>query len=242
MIIDNRSYFGSTAKEITHLQEKLLPILKKDKDIADVLYSAMHLAFHEENVPVYLFTKPVQQLLPKIKVSGKTLPLLANTFKDGEVGMILLGKQFIRYIFMSNCLFSIYCYLQKNDDGHEYIHYSCFMLYMGLHEKELTLNLTHTPEVLQALIFLKAGEQEIKIIESGKKVGTRRDGFLNLTTNTIKVVNSGWNTIIINTEGFSVDGHIRLQACGEKHKDRKLIWINPFEKEGYVRKGGGVKE
>jgi len=29
---------------------------------------------------------------------------------------------------------------------------------------------------------------------------------------------------------FVVRGHRRWQACGPKHSERKLIWINPFWK------------
>jgi hypothetical protein len=37
-------------------------------------------------------------------------------------------------------------------------------------------------------------------------------------------------------------GHLRLQAHGKNMSNRKLIWINSFEKEGYVRNGNKLTE
>ena len=87
----------------------------------------------------------------------------------------------------------------------------------------------------QILIFLKYTEPDVKIIPSGKKVGTKKHGYFNLCTQDVQVVDSAWNTTVIRENGFSVDGHLRLQPCGEGRKKLKLIWIEPFEKLGYVR-------
>ena len=39
----------------------------------------------------------------------------------------------------------------------------------------------------------------------------------------------------IRTESFKVTGHWRFQPCGVGMLERKLIWIDTFEKSGYVR-------
>ncbi|MBX2927022.1 MAG: hypothetical protein KF852_04240 [Saprospiraceae bacterium] len=70
-----------------------------------------------------------------------------------------------------------------------------------------------------------------KLSRKGKLNG---DKHLNETDLKVTVIDSTWFTNIIRTNGFSVTGHFRLQACGEGLKDRKLIWINEFEKSGYT--------
>lgn len=52
----------------------------------------------------------------------------------------------------------------------------------------------------------------------------------------INIINSTWFTKIVRSEGFKVKGHFRLQPCGEGLKDRKLIWVNEFQKSGYTRR------
>lgn len=50
----------------------------------------------------------------------------------------------------------------------------------------------------------------------------------------IDIITSNWFTEIVRSKGFSVRGHFRLQPCGKGREERKLIWINPFEKDGYT--------
>jgi hypothetical protein len=96
-------------------------------------------------------------------------------------------------------------------------------------------------DIMQVLIFVELGDIEVKMIEAGRDNGrTRKDGkLLNCSNNTVYVVDSTWNQIIIRTEGFAVRGHFRLQPCGVGMADRKLIWISAFEKHGYQRRPKG---
>ena len=52
----------------------------------------------------------------------------------------------------------------------------------------------------------------------------------------VNYLDCSWLRTIVRTDGFLVRGHFRLQPCGEKHRDRKLIYIEPFQKYGYVRR------
>lgn len=92
--------------------------------------------------------------------------------------------------------------------------------------------------IMQILTFVELGDIEIKILEGGKNNGGKKneDKIHNSSNKTVYVVDSTWNKIIMRTTGFAVRGHFRLQACGEGLKDRKLIWIDAFEKLGYKRK------
>jgi hypothetical protein len=64
----------------------------------------------------------------------------------------------------------------------------------------------------------------------------------NTSSKDITIVKANWNTISIRTDGFSVKAHFRLQPCGEGRTDRKLVFIDQFNKNGYVRKGQGIKQ
>lgn len=88
-------------------------------------------------------------------------------------------------------------------------------------------------EVMGLLLFLKYCPFETKIIEPGRKATHTGQKYVNETKNTIEVLDSTWFTTIIREEGFGVRGHLRLQPYkGYK----KLIYIAPYDKEGYVRK------
>lgn len=91
--------------------------------------------------------------------------------------------------------------------------------------------------VAKLITFIELGDIEVEIIEKGRNNGkSKKNGKITNTSEfTVYVVDSSWNKLIIRTDGFAVMGHFRLQACGEGFKDRKLIWIDAFEKHGYKR-------
>jgi hypothetical protein len=90
---------------------------------------------------------------------------------------------------------------------------------------------------MQIMAFVELGDIEILELQGGKNNGGKKneDKITNTSKNTVYVVDSSWNKIIIRTTGFAVRGHYRLQPCGEGMIDRKLIWISAFEKSGYKR-------
>ena len=56
------------------------------------------------------------------------------------------------------------------------------------------------------------------------------------TINGIKYLDASWYTTIIRSEGFGVKGHFRLQPYGPKRTEKKLIYINEYQKHGYIRR------
>lgn len=85
------------------------------------------------------------------------------------------------------------------------------------------------------LCFIKHVDLETKTIEPERKdwhVGTK---YVNETKSKIEVLDSTWFTTITRSEVFKVGGHFRMQPYGEGRSQRKLIWIDPFEKNGYTR-------
>lgn len=93
-------------------------------------------------------------------------------------------------------------------------------------------------KVARLMTFIELGDVEVIVLEQGRNNGKQKnDGKVtNQSDFKVYVVDSSWNKLIIRTEGFAVRGHFRLQPCGEGFSDRKLIWINAFEKHGYIRR------
>jgi len=91
--------------------------------------------------------------------------------------------------------------------------------------------------IYKLLCFFYFSDNEMIIVEPGRKYGTKKTGKIINTFKDIPitVVNSNWNITSIRTEGFGVRGHFRLQPCGVGMKEVKMIFIEPFIKNGYIR-------
>ena len=90
---------------------------------------------------------------------------------------------------------------------------------------------------VRLLIFTELSELELVTLAPERSIGARRDGkYVNETKSDIVIVDSTWNKMIFRTTGFAVSGHLRLQRHGKGRNDVKLIYIEEFEKHGYVRK------
>lgn len=83
-------------------------------------------------------------------------------------------------------------------------------------------------------LFKRYAEVEVKLAKQCKQ--HRENLEVNTFTPDVNYIDCSWFTTIIRTEGFKVRGHFRLQPCGTGRKDHKLIYINEFEKHGYVRR------
>lgn len=90
------------------------------------------------------------------------------------------------------------------------------------------------------IIFCKYCEVETKMVAPNRRehhVGVK---YLNETKNNIQIMDATWFTTIVRSEGFKVGaetgGFFRWQPVGVGKTGRKLMWIMPYEKEGYVRK------
>lgn len=90
-------------------------------------------------------------------------------------------------------------------------------------------------DILTMVLFMKYCDLQVKEIKGGRKdvhIGTK---YLNETNHNIQILDSTWFTTIVKSDGFHVRGHFRFQPCGQGMKDRKLIWIADYDKDGYTR-------
>lgn len=90
--------------------------------------------------------------------------------------------------------------------------------------------------VIAYINFTKYAQVETKYLKPKQRIKDIACKYTNDTNSNIEILNSTWFTNLVKSDAFGVRGHFRLQACGEGRKDRKLIWINEFQKEGYTAK------
>lgn len=89
---------------------------------------------------------------------------------------------------------------------------------------------------VKLLLFVELSELELEFLAPNQKTGTRKQGkYFNKSDSNVFIVNSKWNVVSINNDGFKVRGHWRMQPYGSNRLKRKMIWIDTFEKEGYIR-------
>lgn len=87
------------------------------------------------------------------------------------------------------------------------------------------------------LCFFYLSELQEEIIPPGRSYGTKKTGkVINDLPLSVTIVNSKWNITSIRTEGFAVSGHFRVQPVGEGRTQSKIIFIEPFKKNGYKRR------
>ena len=91
---------------------------------------------------------------------------------------------------------------------------------------------------LTILLFKYVANVETIMVGAGvrRKVSNDSDDIVvNKTPFPINCLDCSWFKTIIRTEGFMVRGFFRLQPYGVGRCERRLIYIKPFQKHGYVR-------
>ena len=100
------------------------------------------------------------------------------------------------------------------------------------------VNNVHNNAILVLLLkkYAKVQTQEVvpnvkdKPVRVSKKTNTNKLPFK------VEQTDCTWFTTYYTDVKIPVRGFMRWQACGVKHSERKLIYVPPFEKNGYHRK------
>lgn len=123
--------------------------------------------------------------------------------------------------------------IDKNDNG--LFKANQFIGYERINSKESGIPLvSQISDYFIYLLFMKYAEVETVDVGPGKRNNLFDCKYTNETEVKITILNSTWFTTLVKSDAFKVRGHFRFQPCGEGLKDRKLIWINEFQKEGYT--------
>lgn len=181
----------------------------------------------------------------------KNAKVVSNTFYDTAMNYRLkLAKVIAKNgcVDLGECgayIFKDYSYIYqiRNGKGYSSIHFKGILVYFKVEDNLLFQSKRMTkyiPYILAALniiaFFEKYADIEIKEVISGGRLKGKKEKYTNDTKSDVKILDSTWFTTLVKSEAFKVRGHFRLQPYGIGLKKQKLIWINDFEKEGYVRK------
>lgn len=93
--------------------------------------------------------------------------------------------------------------------------------------------------IYSLLCFIHLTENDEIEVKGKHRLGTKKQGkFVNTFPFPVIIINSRWNTTVKRTEGFGVRGHFAIRRIGEGRKGAKMVFIEPYEKQGYTRKAG----
>ena len=100
--------------------------------------------------------------------------------------------------------------------------------------------------VLSLVLFMKYCQLETKIVAPGKRAHHVGKKYVNESAEAVEILDSTWFTTIVRSEGFMVGaatgGFFRLQPCGPGLTEKKLIWIEPYEKKGYTKRAKMLRD
>jgi hypothetical protein len=94
--------------------------------------------------------------------------------------------------------------------------------------------------VMSFLLFYNFTETETQIIH-GKDTGKQRriklndEKFVNDSKNEIEIIDLTYFTKIIRIDEFGVSGHFKVQHYGIGNSESKIIYIDKYQKNGYIR-------
>jgi hypothetical protein len=182
----------------------------------------------------YLITDTVKEIANKIKIGDSFNFRLLNTIKEQSSSYLLGRNKFVRFEIKADNIYVLYV---DYDWESAWLNYEMFRINTkeGLLYDASDRSRSLAEELTKYLIFVNLSDVDVKLLLPNKKIGTRQSGYKNDTKFNLTIVDSNWNKFIIRTDSFSVSGHLRLQPCGKNLSMRKLVWILPYEKQGYVR-------
>lgn len=243
MRIDPKVYFGSNWDEINNpkIKEGIMEAWENDSMIDNTHVRINEVLVFGDGDPImYLFTDNIMSQCSKLKMTEKEIVFIIK-----HLSKITESNSDASYLTTMMCFlfkggfyrFTVgqeRCYFVRmwiNEGG--YISYTAYRLGVvgiGDHIND------HVKELFQMLSFFFFSELKTIELKPGQKKGTRKNGNYNATKSNITIVDSNWNITSVRTEGFGVTGHFRMQPCGKGNKNRKITWVNSYQKYGYIRK------
>lgn len=109
-------------------------------------------------------------------------------------------------------------------------------------EHQLNPKMKEIEEITYKLMcFVFLTENDEIVLKPKQKYGTRNtDKTINTLNVPLTIINSRWNTTIVRQEGFPVRGHFAIRYFGSKLSSQqiRIVFIQPYKKQGYIRKAG----
>lgn len=199
--------------------------------------------FSEEDIVHYFITNSVLETCEKISIKEPYNFTWLSRIPACK-RQLTFGRQVIRFIKDETAFFVHY---SKSEPGGPDVYWTFFPVDVS-QDNIPPPNEPFSKEglllFLRLVTFMELAEIETIVVPPGKKHGKQSypDNLKNDELFPMTVVNTTWNRIIIRNEGFKVSGHFRIQPFGVGRNDRKLIWIDEYEKKGYTLHGGRLKQ
>ena len=218
-----------------------------DKDMYEMKLLHQYEFLNPKNQKAYLITDSVYNKLDLLKVKpndgGHYDWTVFQKLTNCKKTFILPNNQLLRIRIIDE-MFE-FCFISfKLKDGSKTdgkIYWTMFFLdrFTGIRcdwfESNDVKSIEKTVYSLMCFIFLSDTEEII--VEPKRKYGTKKQGkVINELDIPLTIVNANWNITSIRTEGFSVSGHFAIRWTGQGRTNARLVWIDPFEKHGYIRK------
>lgn len=224
--------------------------LSNKEDIPDQIHSTYGLLCPAENKSYYI-TESVTDKLELLKIKrkeGNYDYTLFNSLQPQKCTFILPDNRLIRMLIpkgeANTQLVFNYIKFEITDKARGYGHLNNCMFYVDRVTGEQCSHFQHQDVkeiedyLYRLLCFIYLSETEEIVLKPGQKSGTKKSGkIINEIKQDLIIVTSKWNITSIRTEGFPVSGHARiLSPNGTTRLTHKVVWIDPFQKQGYIRK------
>lgn len=221
--------------ELTKLYDKGIESLSDD----EILSIGQLTVIYPQKPKCYYITKSVMGKLDLLKIKNYNWRVFNNIargeyvfiFDNNSILSMLVMDQSISFFYLSALADDVYkpkylrfYYTRYNDE-----------MSGEFDNQDIAERNKH---IYKLLCFLFLSENSEIIVNGGHSHGSRKhvDNLSNDLIVPVTIVNSNWNITSIRTDGFNVSGHFRLQPCGVQFSETKMIFIEPFKKNGYVRK------
>lgn len=259
-VVNPNNYFGLDLSEMEKAMFKeafLKEGVERGKGRMDLAireqYADMYMTSTEIN---YLLSNEARATVDKIKLSNPidVFEMIIEAADEGAT--ILLGKDhYFRYYRIDDigddCLVCFWG--ERVFTGNEgvvdgkvikdfYFNYETFRIMKDDWSHPDMLEKGLIPEIIlfvKAIIFISCTNVEPYVMKPSQKarpVNMADKKWINKSGMEVTLINADWNRMYISTDGFDVQGHIRFQRHGKGNKEVKIIYINPYRKQGYQRK------
>lgn len=212
-----------------------LPQLESDREIknkvSDCLKDTILNFINNQDSKLYLICDGVEKCSKMIRMGDNFSSRALRNISFGKHTYLLGKNEVCRFICAKGAIKGIY-WDKENE--------ICFEYGFDLDSDGYYFEKQYADQfnkITKIITFVELGDIDVVMLETGRNNGKKKNNgkVTNTSPFTVYVVDSSWNQLIIRTEGFAVMGHFRLQPFGPGMIDRKLIWINAFEKHGYKR-------
>lgn len=207
---------------------------------------------HPADSKNYFVTKSITEKLDLLKVKrqadGQFNWSIFNHIPVQKATFILPDQKVLRVKFYGNMVYFMFVeVVGHGNDGFEpgykttnWVHFFYKKTPNGaeLCEHWSHLHVNQIEEYIYKLFcFIYLSDTEEVIVQPGHGYGTKKQGkFINPFKLPLIVVNSNWNVTSIRDTPYPVSGHFAIRWTGAGRTLPRTVWIDPFEKKGYIRK------